>query len=292
MKPYRKSFAFEADFPFDYVYYDTRDEQNELPDHVHDWYELVYVYEGQGTFFIDQTIYEARGGHLYFIPGNTIHRSLPLSIYPKTSTALYFSPSFVHYSMLNDQFTYLALFEQAKKQKKYQAQLNKEQQQFITQYFDQIHAENLQKQVGYKHAIQNLVQQLLIWLSRQGLFATDNPNTAASTTHIPVWLLHSLAYIDEHFTEPLTLSTLARTADISPEHFARVFKALTGLTLIGYVTNKRIIHAKELLQHSPNNIADIAYSCGFESIPHFHRKFKQLTGLTPASYKKSLHESL
>lgn len=288
MKPYRKSFAFEADFPFDYVYYDTKDEQNELPDHVHDWYELVYVYEGQGTFFIDQTIYEAKGGQLYFIPGNTIHRSFPQTANPKTSTALYFSPSFVQQSILNDHFTYLALFEHAKKEKQYQVLLHNEQRQAIALYFDQIHAEYTHKKIGFKHAIQTLVQQLLIWLSRQRLFATAEQAVAVPTAHIPAWLLESLTYIDEHYTKPLALSALARSANITPEHYARVFKSLTGLTLIGYVTNKRIIYAKELLQTSNDNVADIAYSCGFESIPYFHRKFKQLTGLTPAGYKNSL----
>src|SRR5690606_22272367 len=103
----------------------------------------------------------------------------------------------------------LALFEHAKKEKQYQVLLGKEQQLTIAHYFDQIHAEYTHKKIGYKHAVQTLVQQLLIWLSRQRLFTTTEQVVAVPTAHIPAWLLESLSYIDEHYTKPLALSALA-----------------------------------------------------------------------------------
>ncbi|MNZ85768.1 HTH-type transcriptional activator Btr [compost metagenome] len=97
----------------------------------------------------------------------------------------------------------------------------------------------------------------------------------------------TLHYIDEHPDKPLGLSELARLASLTPAHFSRVFKKLTGLNVTDYVNAKRIMRAKELLLESDDNIAEIAERCGFESLPHFHRMFKKLTGMTPAHYKRN-----
>ena len=69
MEPVRKTFDSENDFPFFIAYKDTKTPNRELPDHLHDWYEIVYVYQGKGTFFIDQNLFQAEQGDIITIPG-------------------------------------------------------------------------------------------------------------------------------------------------------------------------------------------------------------------------------
>jgi cupin superfamily acireductone dioxygenase involved in methionine salvage len=57
MLPYRRSFDIQNAFPLLMTYRDTKSPQNELPNHLHVWVEIVYVYEGKGTFFIDNTFH-------------------------------------------------------------------------------------------------------------------------------------------------------------------------------------------------------------------------------------------
>lgn len=284
MNPYRKKFDTTTAFPFEYVYQDTKSAQTELPDHIHDWYEIVYIYNGRGTFFIDQTIYDAVPGDVFMIPGNTIHRSFPDPDDPKTSTALFFNASFVHSSPLGDSFSYLRCFEQAKRRKAYKLSPDTSDKQQIVQLIDRIHAENKDEQLGYRQAILLHVQHLLLLLGRS--ISATNGDQAESTAH-PSWMTNILTYIDEHLDSPLGLSQLAKRASVTPAHFSRVFKKLTSLNVTEYVTTKRIIRATELLLESDVNIADIAERCGFESLPHFHRMFKKMTGMTPAHYKKN-----
>ncbi|WP_053372481.1 AraC family transcriptional regulator [Paenibacillus sp. FJAT-27812] len=285
MNPYRKRFDAMTPFPFECVYKDTKSAQNELPDHFHDWYELVYIYSGRGTFFIDQTIYDAAPGDIFLIPGNTIHRSFPDPEDPKTSTALFFNASLVHSPPLGDSFSYLRCFEQAKRRKAYKllAAEAADKQQIIA-FIDHIHAEESDKLPGYRQAVLLHLQQILLLLGR-----TLNPSEEEQTlsTTAPGWMTATLAYIDGHPSSPLGLSQLAKRASVTPAHFSRVFKKLTGMNVTEYVTTKRIIRAKELLVESDANIAGIAEQCGFESLPHFHRMFKKLTGTTPSHYKRN-----
>lgn len=284
MNPYRKKFDAMTAFPFECVYRDTKSAQNELPDHLHDWYEVVFIYSGKGTFFIDQTFYDAVPGDVFMIPGNTIHRSFPDPEDPKTSTALFFNASLVHNPPLGDSFSYLRCFEQAKRRKAYKVSAGADEKRQIVMLIEHIHIEETNKQPGYRQAILLQLQQILLLLGR-----TINPSDAdqAVSTALPSWMTGILTYIDEHPGSPLGLTQLAKQASVTPAHFSRAFKKLTGLNVTEYVTTKRIIRAKELLIETDANISDIAERCGFESLPHFHRMFKKLTGMTPAHYKKN-----
>ncbi|MGO4697251.1 helix-turn-helix domain-containing protein [Paenibacillus sp. 2TAB26] len=285
MNPYRKRFDAHTPFPFECVYRDTKSAQNELPDHIHDWYELVYIYSGKGTFFIDQTFYDAVPGDIFLIPGNTIHRSFPDSDDPKTSTALFFNASLVHSPPLGDPFSYLRCFEQAKRHKAYKlSKASAEEKQQIVDLIDRIHLEEMDKLPGNRLAILLHLQQILLFLGRI-LAPSEEGQTVSSSA--PSWMTAVLTYIDEHPSNPLGLSQLAKRASVTPAHFSRVFKKLTSMNVTEYVTTKRIIRAKELLMESDANIAEIAEQCGFESLPHFHRMFKKLTGMTPSHYKRN-----
>ncbi|WP_029192754.1 AraC family transcriptional regulator [Paenibacillus harenae] len=284
MNPYRKRFDAQAAFPFECVYRDTKTAQAELPDHLHDWYELVYLYSGKGTFFIDQTLYDAAAGDIFLIPGNTIHRSFPDPEDPKTSTALFFSASLVHSPPLGDSFTFLRCFEQAKRRKAYKLSAAEDEKRLLVSLIERIRHEEADKLPGYRQAVLLQLQHILLLLGRAAYPAESE---APAPSSLPGWMKETLTYIDEHPESPLSLSQLAKRASVTPAHFSRVFKKLTGMNVTEYVTTKRILRAKELLIASDANIAEIAERCGFESLPHFHRMFKKLTGMTPSHYKKS-----
>ncbi|MCU6712536.1 AraC family transcriptional regulator [Paenibacillus sp. J5C_2022] len=291
MELYRKKFQYDAEFPFDYSYRDTRSAQNELPDHIHDWYEIVYIYSGGGTFFIDQGIYEARAGDALLIPGNTIHRSFPVDSDPKTSTALFFSPSLVHHQPLGDSFSYLRLFELARRHQSYRLTLDAQQRGRIEELIELVHLEMSERTAGYRQAALLHLQHILLQLGRCLDRAQPIVEAADSRTAVPGWMNGILRYIEDNLDGRLGLAQLAERASVTPSHFSRVFKGLTGMNVTDYVTTKRIIQAKELLledDRNDDNIAAIAASCGFDSLPHFHRRFKGLTGTTPAKYRRGM----
>ena len=86
--------------------------------------------------------------------------------------------------------------------------------------------------------------------------------------------------------EPLTLTALAREAGMSPYHFLRTFRAVTGMTPHQYVLRTRLTHAAVCLRNSTAPISEIAYAAGFSDLSTFNRRFRKLMGTNPARWRQ------
>ncbi|AZN39756.1 AraC family transcriptional regulator [Paenibacillus albus] len=283
MKPIRKPFSFDPLFPFDFVYQGVRYTANELPDHLHDMYEIVYVHSGKGTFFIDNALYEKSAGDLFLIPGNTVHRSFPSDSEPIVSTALFFAPALVQRGSLGDGYEPLRCFDIARKTKQYKVERSEQTEHMISTVLAGM-AEELQAgAIGYRHSVTMQLQLLLLELNRQ----PSTRSTASAKAGIgPQWIHRALRTIDQDPVQCGGLRELSGNACVSSAHFSRVFKQLTGMNVTDYVNAKRLIRAKELLLASDESIETVALACGFQGLPHFYQSFKKLTGMTPRSYRR------
>jgi len=84
---------------------------------------------------------------------------------------------------------------------------------------------------------------------------------------------------------PLNLSELAETANLSPYHFARTFKKLTGLSPIHYFIQMRLQQACSLLDTTQQPIKQIAFAVGYPDPLYFSRIFRRIIGMTPQAYR-------
>ena len=92
-------------------------------------------------------------------------------------------------------------------------------------------------------------------------------------------------YIDEHFTENLTLATLSDMVCLTPSAFSRFFKTRTGRTLSDYIIDIRLGHAARMLVDTSMSVSEICYECGFNNQSNFNRIFKSKRGLTPRDFR-------
>ena len=95
-----------------------------------------------------------------------------------------------------------------------------------------------------------------------------------------------LRYLDEHFTENISLDALAEQFFISKYYLSREFKKEFGTTIIQYVLMKKINYAKELLRYSNSSIEEIARLCGIDDASYFNKVFKKLEGGTASEYRR------
>lgn len=99
--------------------------------------------------------------------------------------------------------------------------------------------------------------------------------------------LHSIRhYLDEHYTEELSLDWLAEQFFISKYYLSREFKKEFGTTIIQYILAKKITNAKELLRYSNASIEEIAQLCGIDDASYFNKIFKKMEGCTASEYRK------
>lgn len=94
-----------------------------------------------------------------------------------------------------------------------------------------------------------------------------------------------LQYIEEHLSDSIEITDIAKTAMISVSECLRCFKHSIGTTPIQYVKQLRIQKAAELLSSSELSITEVATECGFQEMSYFSKSFRQTHGCTPSEYK-------
>lgn len=98
----------------------------------------------------------------------------------------------------------------------------------------------------------------------------------------------SLEYIEKHFSRDINLDEVAKSVNVSPYYFSKLFKEETGTNFIEYLTNLRIETAKRLLKERNLSIKEICIESGYSNPNYFSRIFKKWTGITPTEFRENL----
>ena len=94
-----------------------------------------------------------------------------------------------------------------------------------------------------------------------------------------------MRFIDHNLGERLTLVELAAVLQLSPYHFAHIFKRATGLAPHQYLIERRLARAKHFLETTDLPIAEVALAVGCANQSHFSALFNRATGMTPLTYR-------
>ena len=123
-------------------------------------------------------------------------------------------------------------------------------------------------------------------ITRLLLTFLDNNETQAGTSTRSQTIEKARSYINEHFSESVSLEELAGQSGLSPYHFTRIFEAETGFTPHQYLIATRINAAKYLLRNpSMPSIKEVAFSTGFGSESSFCSTFRKWVKCTPGEYR-------
>lgn len=98
----------------------------------------------------------------------------------------------------------------------------------------------------------------------------------------------AMLYIDEHYSEPISVKDVANAVCISESYLKALFKKCENKSYIEYLIETRINKAKILLRNSDKSITEISLDVGYQTPNAFSSVFKKVTGTTPSQYKKIL----
>ena len=141
--------------------------------------------------------------------------------------------------------------------------------------------------VGGPLMVEALANVLVVHLIRRTMGAQRLPASADGV--LPRRKLRTVIdYIMENLGGNLTLEQMAAVVHLSPYHFARQFKAATGLPPHKYVIARRVERAQHLLRADGElGLVDIALRVGFSDQSHFSLHFKRIVGVTPRQFRIS-----
>lgn len=125
----------------------------------------------------------------------------------------------------------------------------------------------------------NLVECLLLRILRKRAASAPAPHTASRISA-------AISYMQAHFKEGITLSSLAERLHYNPTHLSTLFHRELGVTFSDYLNTLRLSYARELLISTELKVFEVGIRCGFSSLSNFLRAFKAELGISPQKFRE------
>lgn len=250
-------------------------------EHWHKQLQLLYFKKGSISIYCNGQNYELAAGDVLIINSNEIHYGTNLS-----TEALYYTLKIDFQEIFFDkknleQLPYIVALMESRLlfQHKIHGDIA------FNQLFEAIINECEQKTVGFELAVQanlfHIASHLLRHYQKKVLPINHSQQNVDQ-------LRSALTYLDAHYKEDISLDLLAATAAMSPQHFCRLFKKLTGRRPMDYINLLRVNKAATLLNDQKLNISEIAAEVGFNDTNYFSRVFKKYQAMSPTQFQKKI----
>lgn len=233
--------------------------------HYHDFYEIYYMVNGSGTYFIDDKVYDIAPGDLVIVPPGAIH-STDYANKEHERVLVEFSTDIIPYVFREKLHILPNLYRHPA--------ISKD----IVAVLKDIEKEHKLSDEFSEDEVIGLIRHLLVILLR-------NLSSAKTVRTKDEVISEVIGYIKENYRTDITLGQLADMHFISPEHLSRTFKRETNFGFNEFITLVRLQKAEYLLKgENTLSIAEVAYECGFNDSNYFSEKFKRAYGISPLRY--------
>ena len=253
--------------------------------HWHEEIEVIIVLDGSCDYRINLDSFVINKGDILIIDSQSLHS---LTYIPSKNMTW---ASFVfHINMLKSSNTDGALLKYSAPLLNHEHQLPiilKDNIDCYSKIFDVI--EDIiycyyEKDIAYELELKSLLFKFFSLLYKNNLIKKhQSKNNITFNTTNKIKLV--LNYINDNYSEDISINTLAELCDYSEYHFMRFFKKHIGLTCIQYINNLRLEKSSILLTSTNNAIMDISLEVGFDNLSYFNKLFKRKYNLTPKEFR-------
>jgi AraC-like DNA-binding protein len=257
--------------------------------HSHSKCELFYFHSGQANYWVGDYGYELRPGDMLIMQGATLHRPELSQLMPYVRTVLHFEPRLIRSaeSKTADEDSLPEVLRPFYELQHCRLRLNSEQQAEAEHMLAAMqHFYDRGDFVGRSRFLLGM-EDLLYWIyDLCGPSMLPQKGCSEPERHVQ----NVISYIERFYMEEITLDLLQDKLHINKFYMSKVFKDLTGKTIMKYLYNRRVNQAKVLFQeHQHLSVTETCFSVGFKHASHFTKVFKQVAGTTPELYRKQTH---
>lgn len=234
--------------------------------HSHIFTELVYILDGEGWFQLEDEMVPVQRDDLLLVNPQVVHQGIRarengmLVVTLGLCSPCFFGSAENHYTLLSSADSNLV----------------------FRAYMQEILTELTNKPDGFEELCQKLTDIIVLQLSRRCQHSKAISTSRKSARECA----RVRMYIDEHYTESLTLDHLAQYANLNKYYLVHVFNREMGCSPISYLIDRRITESKRLLSSSNTPIHQISAQMGFSSPSYFSQSFRRSTGFSPAEYRR------
>lgn len=281
-QPQKDTFAFEV-ITLNYFFsrYDRLDPPLDKPHRV-EFYQILYISQGEGLHYIDFKPYEYTKGSLLFISAGQVH-AFDIN-HQAEGFLLLFTEDFLTKNMIHTDFlSYSRLYNYHM----YQPDIppDKSAETVFGQIFKEIYNEYLLSETFAREEMLRTLLKLLL------LKAERIKQTLAPKEKNSEWVRRFSEFrnlISTHYEKTRNADAYADLLGISYNHLNKIVKAVTGSTAKAFIDDFIILECKRQLAVSDISVKELTYLMGFDEPTNFVKYFKKQTGLSPAQFKKRL----
>lgn len=276
------------EYPYDQYTMESYRHPFQIPAHWHDEFEIIYVQQGRLNVKIESNEFLASAQDIFFVNPRELHFMAaddPNTVY----STLLFPLEFVSFQTNDVLETQLMAPLRGNTISLPTMLTNPTAREKIIPLLEGIINVN-QGNVHNEHYDISLVgtdlatriQLLSIF---QILFSEREfyNSSKRSSTELP---REMLSFIQENYTDRLTLSMMAEEFHLSEKYISRYFNEHFHMPFSGYIVHLRVTRGKQLLESTNDSVTDIALQCGFPNVSYFIRSFKSAYDMSPLKYRK------
>lgn len=254
--------------------------------HSHNFFELVYVKEGEMYHLLEGKKYKVSKGNYFIINIDDLHGYDEVSKQGCKIVNCLFYPEFIDITMKHCKSfsqlieSYLIKFNQSILTFNPTLHLFYDEDNGIEKLIDKMIEECQNKKHGYTELARCYLIEILIDTMRK---ITDNEKAVKKNS--PIKFIEE--YVEKNYNTDIRLSDLSRELNYSLSYISTKFKKDTGFLFSDYLQKYRINQSCRLLCETDKKITEIAELVGYEDVKFFGEVFKKYMNVTPREYRKN-----
>lgn len=253
--------------------------------HTHDYFQIYFISKGSLTHYIENESAHLSQGDMFIVPPGVAHYISPSPntvFYSLSFTEDLFSEQYVNSKLAKNFLSSLCLNETEHIKPK--ITINSEDIFYIESIMTHTLKEFNDKPFAYYDTIQANTHLLVTMIARE-YFSKTVQNISDHFETNKQFVLHCVEYIENNFTDQITLDEISKKFSMSKSNFCSLFSKITGHSFNKYLNICRIKAAKSYMKKG-YKITALYGLCGYNDFSTFNRNFKKIVGMSPNEYKR------